>query len=136
MLHGLQRQPRLARTGIQIVAQMHLRQLAQDVGVQRDVAFARQHAVETRHQLHALLVRELAQRREAAQQRRTALLRFQRIDVRFERTRHRRDLRREPQRNHLLLPCARLGIRIESQRQQQRTRGLRMTTGRDDRFRQ
>jgi hypothetical protein len=57
LLHGLQSQPRRARAGIQVIAQVHLRELAQNVTVERRrLPIPRQHAIETRHQLHALFV--------------------------------------------------------------------------------
>ena len=116
---------------------MHLRQLAQYVGCATRRAPSRgnmplRHAISCTRS-SCVSWRSAGKPRSSAGH---ALLRFQCIDVRFQRTRHRSDLRREPKRNHLLLSRAYLGIRIESQRQQQRTRGLRMTTRRDDRFRQ
>ena len=112
---------------------MHLRELAQDVAVQRDVPFPRQHAVETRHQLHALLARELAQRRE---RRASAPACAAPVPAHRRAARARRVTAATSDVSCCAITCfcrSRVSrIRIEREREQQRACRLRMTAGRDD----
>ena len=134
--HGRKRQ-RLASTArIQVIAQMNLRQLAQNIGMQRQGTFTLPHAVETRHQLDALIARELTQRRERMHENGKALFRVQSVNFWHERLHGLRHVLAELARDEQPLSLAHGGLTIERQCEKERTRRIGMASCDAEHFRQ
>ena len=73
---------RRATPRVQVVLQLHLRELAQRIGERRGPALAHQQAIQAAQEIHPLRAAELGERREHLEQRRHALHGRKRIHFR------------------------------------------------------
>jgi hypothetical protein len=117
---------RRATPRVQVVLQLHLRELAQRVRERRGPVLAHQQAIQAAQEVHALRAAELGERREHLEQRRHALQRRKRIHFREHGLHRVQELAAELLADVGELQLARFGLDVDRERDEERRRLRRL----------